>query len=68
MIGENCYGIFQDCIKAYHLNDDVNAAINNPYSADTLDHLLYEKNWIDTVQWHLEDIIRNPNLYERFLL
>ncbi len=62
MISENCYGIFQDCIKAYHLNDDVNAAINNPYSADTLDHLLYKKNWIDTVQWHLEDIIRNPNI------
>jgi len=27
-----------------------------------LEHLLYSKNWIDTVQWHLEDIIRDENI------
>ena len=34
--------------------------IDNPYAPGTIDHLLYHKNWIDTVQWHLEDIIRDP--------
>ena len=54
--------IFQQSIEDYHVNDDVNAAIQNPYPAETLDHLLYLKNWIDTVQWHLEDIIRDPKI------
>src|SRR5688572_13280109 len=52
--------IFNASISAYHLSDDVDAAIQNPYSPDSPDHLLYLKNWIDTVQWHLEDIIRDP--------
>ena len=34
----------------------------NPFDAQTLDHLLYRKNWIDTVQWHFEDLIREPNI------
>jgi hypothetical protein len=54
--------IFQQSIEDYHLNDDVNASIQNPYPADTIEHLLYLKNWIDTVQWHLEDIIRDPKI------
>ncbi|MFN2438823.1 MAG: DUF4254 domain-containing protein [Chitinophagaceae bacterium] len=62
MISENCNRIFQKSIEAYHLTDDVNTAIQNPFPANTIDHLLYLKNWIDTVQWHLEDIIRNPNI------
>lgn len=52
--------IFRESISAYHINDDVDVAIQNPYSSDSSDHLLYLKNWIDTVQWHLEDIIRDP--------
>ena len=27
-----------------------------------MEHLLYRKCWIDTVQWHYEDIIRDPNI------
>lgn len=50
--------IFVESIKKYHVKDDVNATCNNPYAPDTLEHLLYQKNWIDTVQWHLEDLIR----------
>ena len=68
MISENCNKIFQNCITAYHLNDDVNASIQNPYPDNTLHHLLYLKNWIDTVQWHLEDIIRNPNIDTTYAL
>jgi hypothetical protein len=54
--------IFQQSIKDYHVKDDVDTPVENPYPADTLEHLLYMKNWIDTVQWHLEDIIRNPSI------
>jgi hypothetical protein len=52
--------IFEKSIVAYHITDNVDAAIENPYPKNKLEHLLYMKNWIDTVQWHLEDIIRNP--------
>ena len=60
MFTENANLIFNRAIADYHLTDDVDRPIANPFEAGTLDHLLYHKNWIDTVQWHLEDIIRNP--------
>lgn len=52
--------IFQQSIADYHITDDVDTPISNPYTKETIEHLLYLKNWVDTVQWHLEDIIRNP--------
>jgi len=60
MISSLCNKIFDVCIQDYHLLDDVNTAIKNPYPAQDIEHLLYAKNWVDTVQWHLEDIVRNP--------
>lgn len=57
---EECYAVFQRSIEDYHLKDDVNAAIQNPYPPGSFESLLYLKNWIDTVQWHLEDIVRDP--------
>jgi hypothetical protein len=54
--------IFKQSISDYHQFDNVNHAIQNPYPAGSLEALLYHKNWIDTVQWHLEDIIRDPNI------
>lgn len=54
--------IFQECISKYHLIDKVDQPFNNPYPKDDIAHLLYRKNWIDTVQWHYEDIIRDPNI------
>jgi hypothetical protein len=54
--------IFKQSISAYHQFDDVDHPLQNPYPAGSLEALLYQKNWIDTVQWHLEDIIRNPNI------
>ena len=54
--------IFCRSIQAYHLVDSVDAPINNLYSPDDIAALLYRKNWIDTVQWHLEDIIRSPTI------
>lgn len=59
---ENAWKIFNESINDYHVKDDVYATLNNPYASDSLDHLLYRKNWIDTVQWHLEDIIRDPEI------
>lgn len=59
---EECYGIFQKSIDDYHLKDNVDTAINNPFPLHSVEALLYLKNWIDTVQWHLEDIIRNPEI------
>ena len=60
MFTENANRIFNRSIEDYHRWDDVDHPIENPYEAGTIDHLLYHKNWIDTVQWHLEDIIRDP--------
>ncbi|MET0393248.1 MAG: DUF4254 domain-containing protein [Chitinophagaceae bacterium] len=54
--------IFQQSIHDYHVHDSVDTAIGNPYPAGSLEHLLYVKNWVDTVQWHLEDIIRHPQI------
>ena len=54
--------IFQQSIRDYHVRDSVDIFINNRYDPGTLEYLLYLKNWIDTVQWHLEDIIRNPSI------
>lgn len=59
---EECYSIFGKSIDDYHLADDVDAAIKNPFPEASFEELLYLKNWIDTVQWHLEDIIRNPDI------
>lgn len=60
MISTIANKIFQQSIEDYHQKDDIYASINNPYSANTIEHLLFLKNWIDTVQWHLEDVIRDP--------
>lgn len=60
MFTENANRIFNRSIEDYHRWDDVDHPIENPYEPATIDHLLYHKNWIDTVQWHLEDIIRDP--------
>ncbi len=54
--------IFRESIDKYHLIDEVDQAFENPYPADTLEHLLFRKNWIDTVQWHYEDLIRDPEI------
>ena len=59
---EKANQIFQQAIRDYHLKDHVDTPINNPYERDTIEHSLYLKCWIDTVQWHLEDIIRDPHI------
>lgn len=62
MKAELCNKIFISVINQYHINNDVDSSYVNPYDLDTLEYLLFKKCWIDTVQWHLEDLIRNPNI------
>lgn len=57
-----CNEIFDKAIKDYHVADNVDTPINNPYECDSIENRLYLKCWIDTVQWHFEDIIRDPNI------
>ena len=54
--------LFDQVIVAYHRHDHVDQEFVNPIQQGGIDHLLYHKCWIDTVQWHLEDIIRNPSI------
>lgn len=54
--------LFDGTIIDYHKVDNVDAPMHNPYAPQTIENVLYLKNWIDTVQWHLEDIIRNPEI------
>jgi len=62
MFSKLAYSVFEQSIKDYHQFDNVDQPINNPYLKEKFEHLLYLKNWIDTVQWHFEDIIRDPQI------
>ena len=56
------YQVFEQSIEDYHRYDSVDQPISNPYKKSDIEHLFYLKNWIDTVQWHYEDIIRDPQI------
>ncbi len=62
MFTDKANQIFEQVIAEYHRYDDVDHPVVNPFPAGSIEYLLYAKNWIDTVQWHLEDIIRDPNI------
>ena len=58
-----CNDVFKKVIEDYHLLDFIDAKKSNPYSDNSdLEKIIYDKCWIDTIQWHLEDIIRKPNI------
>ena len=57
-----CNDIFNQAIRDYHVTDNIDTPINNPYKRETIENRLYLKCWIDTVQWHFEDIIRDPHI------
>ncbi|WP_027376038.1 DUF4254 domain-containing protein [Kaistella palustris] len=61
-ITKTAWEIFNQSISDYHLTDNVDQISKNPYKSGTLEQLLYAKNWIDTVQWHLEDMIRETTI------
>jgi hypothetical protein len=62
MFAEFAFPIFEQSIIDYHVIDDVYQPVLNPYDKGSVEHLLYAKNWVDTVQWHYEDIVRDPNI------
>lgn len=62
MISELANKIFNQAITDYHQFDTIDHPVNNPYEKDSFSHLLYQKNWIDTAQWHMEDVVRNPEI------
>lgn len=57
-----CNDIFWKSTNEYHITDSVDAPMNNPYELKSIEYYLYLKNWIDAVQWHFEDIIRDPHI------
>ncbi len=61
-LAQNFYDIFYATTQKYHETDHVDAIVENPYAKGTIEHTMFAKNWIDAVQWHLEDIIRDPDI------
>lgn len=59
---QNCNDIFDQIVRLYHVTDDVDATFNNPFKEGSIESSLARKNWIDAVQWHLEDIIRDESI------
>lgn len=59
---EQCNTIFAQAVADYHRTNDVDAPMPHPFAEGSIEQELYCKNWIDTVQWHLEDIIRDPQI------
>jgi chromosome segregation ATPase len=68
MISKKCNDIFLKSIEDYHKHDNIDVPVDNPYAENSLENLFYLKNWIDTVQWHLEDIIRDPKINAEYAL
>lgn len=62
MFSQLAFSVFEQSIHDYHVYDNVDQPVNNPYPKEKIEHLLYLKNWIDTVQWHFEDLIRDPQI------
>ena len=62
MFAEFAFPIFEKCIAEYHIIDDVYQPALNPFEKGSIEYLLFAKNWVDTVQWHYEDIIRDPQI------
>jgi len=62
MTSEQCNRIFEQVIDDYHQYNDIYADPQNPFSENTIEDLMYAKCWIDTMQWHMEDEIRNPGI------
>lgn len=59
---EKANKIFNQAINDYHVKDNIDTPINNPFEEGSIENRLYLKCWIDTVQWHFEDIIRDPQI------
>ena len=59
---ENANNIFDRAVADYHKHDHVDAQWPNPYPEGSPDAVLYDKCLVDARQWHLEDIVRDPEV------
>lgn len=59
---QNCNVVFDRATEEYHITDNIDAPRPHPYPADSIEEILYGKNWIDVAQWHMEDLIRDPQI------
>lgn len=59
---------FSKSIDDYHILDNVEQPLKCPFAENSFEAMLYKKNWIDTIQWHLEDIIRDQNIKPEYAL
>lgn len=66
MKSKECIHIFNQSIEDYHKSDDVDAIMPEVYPSGSIERLMYLKNWIDTVQWHLEDVVRDPQIDPKY--
>ena len=64
---KHCFEVFNEAIRLYHERDDIEFEYINPYEKFTLDHLLFKKAYIDTIQWHCEDVVRDPAIEDKFV-
>ena len=62
MFSSDAFKVFEACIHDYHIQDRVDQPFNNPHPSNSIEQLLYRKCWIDTVQWHYEDLIRDTGI------
>ena len=62
MFAKNAFNTFEQVVLDYHRTDSVDAPMPNPFESGSLEFLLYKKCWIDSVQWHFEDLIRDPEI------
>ena len=64
-IARDANEVFDRSVADYHKYDNVDTPCANPYAEGSLEAIFYAKNWVDAVQWHLEDIIRDPEIDPR---
>lgn len=62
------YNIFESQVKHYHIQDNVDGTEDNPYKESSFEALLWKKNYVDTVQWHLEDLVRPESVEPSYAL
>lgn len=54
--------VFDRATADYHITDNIDAPRPKPYAEGTIEQVLFDKNWIDVAQWHMEDLIRDPEI------
>lgn len=68
LFAELSYQIFEKATACYHMTDNPEVEAENPYEYGSIEYYLFQKNWIDAVQWHLEDIVRDPDIEPEYAL